>query len=44
MLPKGTAAQRPSTPAEGMMWFNTTTKMFEGYDGTAMGTASTIRI
>ena len=35
ILPKGTAAQRPSTPAEGMMWFNTTTKMFEGYNGTA---------
>ena len=35
VLPKGTAAQRPSTPAEGMMWFNTTTKMFEGYNGTA---------
>ena len=34
ILPKGTAAQRPSTPAEGMMWFNTTTKMFEGYNGT----------
>lgn len=34
VLPKGTAAQRPSTPTEGMMWFNTTTKMFEGYDGT----------
>jgi len=33
-LPKGTAAQRPSTPVEGMMWFNTTTKKFEGYDGT----------
>lgn len=34
ILPNGTAAQRPSTPTEGMMWFNTTTKMFEGYDGT----------
>jgi len=34
MLPKGTAAQRPASPVEGMMWFNTTTKMFEGYDGT----------
>lgn len=33
-LPTGTVAQRPSTPAEGMMWFNTTTKKFEGYDGT----------
>ena len=35
ILPKGTAAQRPASPVEGMMWFNTTTKMFEGYDGTA---------
>ena len=34
-LPKGAAAQRPSTPVEGMMWFNTTTKKFEGYDGTS---------
>ena len=34
ILPKGTAAQRPASPVEGMMWFNTTTNMFEGYDGT----------
>ena len=33
-LPKGTAAQRPASPVEGMMFFNTTTKMFEGYNGT----------
>lgn len=33
-LPKGTAAQRPTSPVEGMMFFNSTTKMFEGYDGT----------
>jgi hypothetical protein len=33
-LPKGGAHQRPASPVEGMMWFNTTTKMFEGYDGT----------
>lgn len=33
-LPKGLAVNRPSPAAEGMMWFNTTTKMFEGYDGT----------
>lgn len=33
-LPKGGAHQRPVNPVEGMMWFNTTTKMFEGYDGT----------
>jgi len=35
VLPKGTAAQRPVSPVEGQMWFNTETKMFEGYDGTA---------
>lgn len=35
VLPKGTAAQRPASPVEGQMWFNTTTKMFEGYDGTS---------
>lgn len=35
VLPKGTAAQRPVSPVEGQMWFNTTTKMFEGYDGTS---------
>lgn len=33
-LPKGTAVQRPTSPVEGMMFFNTTTKMFEGYNGT----------
>jgi hypothetical protein len=35
VLPKGTAAQRPASPQEGQMWFNTETKMFEGWDGTA---------
>lgn len=35
VLPKGTAGERPSTAVEGMMWFNTTTKKFEGYDGTS---------
>ena len=34
VLPNGTAAQRPASPVEGQMWFNTTTKMFEGYNGT----------
>ena len=33
-IPKGIVSERPSPAAEGMMWFNTTTKMFEGYDGT----------
>ncbi len=34
VLPKGAAHQRPTSPVEGMMFFNTSTKMFEGYDGT----------
>ena len=34
-LPKGIASERPSPASEGMMFFNTTTKMFEGYNGTA---------
>ena len=33
-IPKGTTIQRPSTPEEGLIWFNTETKQFEGYDGT----------
>ena len=33
-LPKGAGHQRPTSPVEGMMFFNSTTKMFEGYDGT----------
>jgi len=35
VLPKGTAANRPASPVEGQMYFNTETKMFEGYNGTA---------
>lgn len=34
VLPKGPGSSRPQTPVEGQMWFNTETKMFEGYDGT----------
>ena len=34
VLPKGTTAQHPASPVEGQLWFNTTTKMFEGYNGT----------
>jgi hypothetical protein len=33
-VPKGLAVSRPSPAVEGMLWFNETTKMFEGYDGT----------
>lgn len=32
ILPKGTT--RPVNPSEGQLFFNTTTKMFEGYNGT----------
>lgn len=35
VLPKGTTVQRPSSPVEGQMWFNTETKMFEGYNGSS---------
>jgi hypothetical protein len=31
----GTTAQRPASPATGMIWFNTDLNSFEGYDGTA---------
>ena len=34
VAPKGTTAQRPASPSEGQIWFNTETKLFEGYDGT----------
>ncbi|MDA9302540.1 hypothetical protein N9578_00865 [bacterium] len=34
VLPKGTAAQRPSPATAGMMYFNEATNMFEGYNGT----------
>ena len=34
VLPKGVSGERPASPVEGQMWFNTATKMFEGYDGT----------
>ena len=32
-LPKGTTAERPGTPATGMVRYNTDTDVFEGYDG-----------
>ena len=32
-LPAGTTAQRPASPVEGQMYFNTETRMFEGWDG-----------
>ena len=33
-LPKGLTADRPSPAVAGMMYFNESTNMFEGYDGT----------
>ena len=35
VLPKGTAAQRPTNPVAAQMFFNTETNLFEGYDGAA---------
>jgi hypothetical protein len=34
-ISKGTTAERPGSPASGMLRFNTTTTEFEGYNGTA---------
>lgn len=36
-LPSGTTAQRPASPATGMMRFNTTTGLVEVYNGTSWG-------
>jgi hypothetical protein len=36
-LPSGTDAERPGSPAEGMLRWNDTSNTFEGYDGTAWG-------
>jgi hypothetical protein len=36
-LPEGTEAQRPGTPAAGMIRFNSDAASFEGYDGSAWG-------
>lgn len=41
-LPNGTTAQRSSSPVYGMLRYNSTTNQFEGYDGTAGETISTI--
>lgn len=37
-LQAGTTAQRPGTPATGMVRYNSTITQFEGYNGTAWGT------
>jgi hypothetical protein len=34
-MPVGTTAQRPASPSQGMIRYNTTTSHFEGYDGSA---------
>lgn len=34
VAPSGTLAQRPQFPVAGQIWFNTDTKLFEGFDGT----------
>lgn len=36
-LPKGTTAQRPGSPVDGMVRFNTTLNTFEGYKNAAWG-------
>lgn len=36
-LPRGTTAQRPASPATGMMRFNTTTSSVETYNGSSWG-------
>lgn len=36
-LPDGTTAQRPGTPANGMIRYNTTLNQFEGYKASAWG-------
>ena len=34
IMPVGTTAQRPASPVQGMVRFNSDTNKFEGYDGT----------
>jgi hypothetical protein len=36
-IPRGITTDRPSSPQEGMIRFNTETKKFEGYAGTSAG-------
>lgn len=37
VIPTGTTAERPSTPSAGMLRFNTSESVFEGYDGAEWG-------
>jgi len=36
-IASGTTAERPASPATGMIFFNTETVEFEGYNGSAWG-------
>ena len=35
IVPNGTTSNRPTSPAQGQLYFNTSTNMFEGFNGTA---------
>lgn len=35
VVPNGTTSNRPTSPAQGQLYFNTSTNMFEGFNGTA---------
>jgi len=43
VLPVGTVAERPATPASGMIRYNSEDTTFEGYDGTAWGSLGGIK-
>ena len=42
-IPTGTTAQRPSSPANGYIRFNTTIQQFEGYSGTNWSSLGGVR-
>ena len=43
VLPVGTVAERPSTPEQGMIRYNSDDTTFEGYDGTAWGSLGGVK-
>ena len=43
ILPVGTVAERPGTPAQGMIRYNSDDTTFEGYDGTAWGSLGGVK-
>lgn len=43
ILPVGTVAERPITPTEGMIRYNSDDTTFEGYDGTAWGSLGGVK-